>query len=316
MSGQEQLEELLVSLLSLLSSEQLVDFSVVLQDGTKVKAQASRQSWRGREKLEQQREQARQYVAELDQRASQAETRTKKEAAQERAARERLERMELALEELNRREPRADHGRVVRVSGSEPEAVTMKHPHGGWEPSYNLQLVTEGKNRFIAGVHVTADRNDLHQVVPAVKRLIQQPERVADNGYATKCESWRPGWNWWRLGPATAPRALVRYGIDPRCFREVCEQAGEKHCCPQGETLVRIGERRHHGTGDPQRRPTNLRPLRQAGRLSPHARGGRVERWESEAMQAYHREWHSRLCKFYKTRAERAEFPNLWIKGY
>ena len=59
--------------------------------------------------------------------------------------------MQAAKAELERRAAATTPARRadVRVSESEPEACKMKHAHGGFLPSYNLQLVTEGLNGFI-----------------------------------------------------------------------------------------------------------------------------------------------------------------------
>ena len=101
------------------------------------------------------------------------------------------------------------------------------------------------------------------------------------------------------------------------------EHAGvETLRCPQGETLVRIVERRHHGPAVIRyeaAQPTCAHCDKRDQCCPTHARRGRrVERVvESEAMQAYHRRMaQPAMQALYKTRAERAEFPNLWIKGY
>jgi len=53
--------------------------------------------------------------------------------------------MEAAMKELEAREEAAkpSEKEKVRVSQTEPEVKKMKHPDGGFGPSYNLQLVTE-----------------------------------------------------------------------------------------------------------------------------------------------------------------------------
>ena len=77
------------------------------------------------------------------------------------------------------------------MSESEPEACKMKHAHGGFLPSYNLQLVTEGLNGFIVGWTVTTSTNDLHALPAALAVALagtQTPVQtvIADRGYASR----------------------------------------------------------------------------------------------------------------------------------
>ena len=69
----------------------------------------------------------------------------RREAAQRRAARERLERLELAAKELQQMqaEKASTEEKVeTRVSLTEPEARVMKHGDNAIAPSYNAQLST------------------------------------------------------------------------------------------------------------------------------------------------------------------------------
>ena len=147
----ERLQELLTKVLALLAAEGQVNFAVLLQDGTKIRTQAGRQSFRRQATLQKHLEEAQACVVELDRRAAAADgmetdgqNRTKQEAALERAARERLARMKAAMEELERRQAAAKAGKQdeVRVSQSEAESRKMKQTNGGFDPSYNVQFVT------------------------------------------------------------------------------------------------------------------------------------------------------------------------------
>jgi hypothetical protein len=81
--------------------------------------------------IERELAEARRHIEELDQRAREDEAQDKRKvAAQKRAVRERVERLESALEEVQTREsePPASRREQLRVSITEPEARKMKHP--------------------------------------------------------------------------------------------------------------------------------------------------------------------------------------------
>src|SRR5437868_9309373 len=94
------LRELFVQVLGVLSSEGLVSLERVMHDGTRIKANAGADSFRREERLKQHLEAARKQVEEMgDPRLEQP---TRKQAAQERALRDRQQRLEQALEEVQK----------------------------------------------------------------------------------------------------------------------------------------------------------------------------------------------------------------------
>jgi transposase len=207
------------SIASLLERK-LVTLSVVAQDGMRVRAWAKAASLRRRERLEQYLAQARAQVAtlkaELEGDAS-ASTR-RKQAARERAAREREERLAHALETMKRievREPQRkdkahnagrddDPGPPAggapakaepepRVSTTDAEVRVMKMADGGFRPAYNAQLAVDAATQLIAGVEVVNSGSDMRQAVPMHQQIRQRyehtPEQwLADGGY-TKLEA-------------------------------------------------------------------------------------------------------------------------------
>jgi hypothetical protein len=104
------LEELFVRVLAVLEQEEFLDLSTVMQDGTKVRAVASKESFHRRKTLEEHRERAREALRQLEEQSPSepdAEQLTRAEAARKRAAHEKVERMQAALEELEQREKEA-----------------------------------------------------------------------------------------------------------------------------------------------------------------------------------------------------------------
>src|SRR6202140_5124507 len=121
---QRELDELFTQVLAALSKEGLITLEQGMQDGTKIKAQASSRSYLQEETIREHLERARRRVAERgDPRNEESSPRAKK--AQARAQREQQERLESALEELEKwraRKSGEKAKRETRVSTSDPQA--------------------------------------------------------------------------------------------------------------------------------------------------------------------------------------------------
>src|SRR6202045_3628994 len=190
---QEELDELFTQVLAALSKEGLITLEQVMQDGTKIKALASSRSYRQEETIREHLEQARQRVAAMgDPRNDESSPKAKQ--AQARARRQQQERLESALEELQKLQSRKageKTKRETRVSTSDPQARVMKQSDKGFALSYNAQISADAAHGLIVGVAVTAEANDCEQLLPAVDRLEQRlnkapKQMVADRGYTTR----------------------------------------------------------------------------------------------------------------------------------
>ena len=336
--GLEKLQSILTQVLALLASENLVDFQCLLQDGTKIRAAAGSGSYHRKKTIAEHLTEAQACVDELDRRAAEEPARegprTKKEAAQERAARERLARMQEAQKELEQRTKEAEEKKKteVRVSESETEARKVKHPHGGYYPSYNLQLVTEAKHGFLVGWTVTTSPNDQHQLPPALavaQACTQQPAKqlIADGGYAGRenvevlakdgIALVAP----WMDDEKRQAGPTARAGLKPAfAVGKFVVAADERSLtCPAGATLIEIKNGRHHGL--PVRR--YLADGRVCG-ACPHQadctpkHGARLVRRvvETAAMQDYLRRMAEPATPaLYRKRSQLAEYPNMKIKA-
>jgi len=102
---QEELDELFTQVLAALSKEGVITLEQVTQDGTKIKALASRRSYHQEETIREHLEQARQRVEAMgDPRNDEGSPKAKQ--AQARARRQQQERLESALEELQKLQAR------------------------------------------------------------------------------------------------------------------------------------------------------------------------------------------------------------------
>ena len=190
---QKELDELFTQVLAALSQEGLITLEQVMQDGTKIKAQASVRSYQQEQTIREHLERARRRVAEMgDPRNEESNPRIKQ--ARERGRREQQERLENALQELEKLQNRKQGEKAkskVRVSSSDPQARVMHQSDGGLALSYNAQISADAAHGLIVGVAVTQEANDTGQLLPALERIEERLQRkpeqmVADAGYTTR----------------------------------------------------------------------------------------------------------------------------------
>lgn len=209
----DYLDGLLTRNVAGLLASRVVTMTRVAQDGMRVRAHAGAASFRRRARLAQCLAEARAQVAALKRELEDDPDagNRRQQAARERAAREREQRIEAALAQLPRLEQSKQAQRkpvdTARVSTTDPEARVMKMADGGFRPAYNAQLVTDTERQVIVGVAVSDCGSDLGQLAPMVEQLEdrygQRPEEVLVDGGFTKHEDIE------RLAPHTTVYAPV-----------------------------------------------------------------------------------------------------------
>lgn len=177
-----------------LLSQGLVEMRRVAQDGMKVRASAGASSFRTRKRLKELKKIAREQVESL---AKEIEDdpgagSQREQSARKRAAQDRKERVERALNEMKEVESRkrSNNGKKkteARTSTTDPEARVMKMADGGFRPAYNVHLTTETKDKVIVGVEVNNAGTDVQMMVPLAEQVEQRhrvrPEEwLADGG--------------------------------------------------------------------------------------------------------------------------------------
>lgn len=192
----EALSELFTQVLGVLNHQGLVDLKRTAQDGMRVRASAGAASFRREKSLNECLEEAKRQVEEVAQQAQEkgAASAPRRAAAQERAVRERKERVEKALAELPKaREAKTTEQKKAqaRVSTTDPEARVMKMADGGYRPAYNVELSTDTQTRVIVGVGVTNKGSDQGEMSPMLQdiqeRTGEKPrEHLVDGGFANK----------------------------------------------------------------------------------------------------------------------------------
>ena len=193
----DYLNQVFTDSLAALMQEGLLDLRRTAQDGMRVQASAGKSSFRRRQTLENCLAHAQERVAQLNQdfENGSATGTLQEKAARERAAQERVQRVQDALTQVQdlaqQREARAKgSGNKARASTTDPDARNMKMPDGGFRPGYNVQFATATVSGLIAGVDVTNQGTDAGLMDPMLEQVEQRTGRVpeehlTDGGFAT-----------------------------------------------------------------------------------------------------------------------------------
>jgi len=204
------------SIASLLD-RRLVTLNAVAQDGLRVRAHAKAGSFRRREKLAELHAQAQAQVQALKRELTEdaGASARRKQAAVERAAREREQRLAAALatmDKLQRKpppeaktpKPSKRRGREgdddlaspdatvakpepeaqPRVSTTDAEARIMKMADGGFRPAFNAQLAVDADTQLIAAVAISNSGSDMGQMSPMHQDIQQRYDLTPDHWLA------------------------------------------------------------------------------------------------------------------------------------
>jgi transposase len=197
----EWLGQQVVANIAAMRAEGVVSLDTLGQDGMRVRANAGNDSFKKAEKLAQVLEEAKQQWDELQQEFEHnTELSPAERAAQERAARERIERVKQAQKEVKqvaeqREKRRKGDGETARASTTDPEARRMKMGDGGTRPAYNVQFTTDLNSLVIVGVDVVNAGSDAGQMEPMIQQieadqesLPEDAEYYVDGGFASNAD--------------------------------------------------------------------------------------------------------------------------------
>jgi hypothetical protein len=188
------LDALLTQSIAALLHRGIVTMARVAHDGTRVRGSAGAGSFRRGETLHECLRQARKQV-ERTHKQTDAPVQTRVEAAQRRAAVDRLARVEEALAQLPQVEAlkrkQGAKASEPRVSTTDPDVRVMKMADGGYRPAYNVQFATDVDGRAVVGVAVTTEGHDRAALLPMLAQLEQRtgqrPEaHLVDGGFVNK----------------------------------------------------------------------------------------------------------------------------------
>ena len=196
----ELLDRLLSENVASLSVAEVIDLDEVAQDGVRVRASAGTKSFRRRKKLHKELRKAQRLIRQLKDEATddpQASSR-RIAAANERALREREQRVAAALKKLAEieaeRERRSktnkkevEKQKEPRASTTDPDARVMKMADGGFRPAYNCQVASVAEGQIAIAVDVTNVGSDRGLMRPMQERLADSYGRakryLVDGGF-------------------------------------------------------------------------------------------------------------------------------------
>jgi transposase len=223
------LDRLLIEHLAALSNAGLIDLEKLTQDGMKVRANAGAGSFRRQATLDRQMAQAEAVVEDLkrevdaDPEASSRRIR----AAQERAVRERSERVQAAqaaLAEIKRKRKQLDEKggngkkpKEPRASTTDPQARVMKMADAGFRPAYNVQVASVAGEPIVVAVDIDNNGSDRGLMRPMLERtralLNRFPRRyLVDGGF---CNADDIEWAHDKDIQVFCPPTKSRSGVDP-----------------------------------------------------------------------------------------------------
>lgn len=321
----EELDELFAQVLGAASAEGFINLEQVTLDGTKIKAWASGKSFRREATLQAHLEKAREVVKELE-KAGEEES---KREAEEPRARAKVERLQLALEEMKklREQKKTEEEKgEARVSMSDPEARVMKQNDGGFAPSYNVQITTDTAQGLIVDVEATQEGNDFQQLIPAVERMEESfgkaPGQVlVDSGYISRDNVEKVAQHQVDLLGSLADNAAKK-GDGQRYANSVFVYDAEHdhYTCPAGKILDYQGQQKKDGMQQFKYKAKNQDchscPLRVHCCPENRKHGRSVTRsQENPAMTTFRDKMKTEAAQAeYRKRGAIAEFRNLWIK--
>jgi transposase len=204
--------QLLKQSVEVLRQQGLIDLDRIAQDGMRVRASAGAASFHRRETLERHLQEAQAEVQRLQQKlvATAADPTAppevvteqtfasdppspQQEAASMRHAKERLERIEQALERMPEMEAKIkpDADKEARVSTTDPQATVMKMADGGYRPAYNIEYGTACQGQVIVGVNVVTQGSDQGQLPPMLGQIETRfgecpKEALVDGGFVNQ----------------------------------------------------------------------------------------------------------------------------------
>jgi len=302
----------------------------VAHDGTKIRAAASRQSFKREERLAECRQLAEEHLAALQQQPE-GELQAARRKAQERAARERRERVRRAQAELQRQqaEKAPAEQAEVKASVTDAEARIMRQGDGGFAPSYNAQISTDSAHGVVVAYAVSQAKEDSQELQPALARIAQNagqpPEQVlVDGGYTTRQNivdtPEQPTELIGSLGEDRT-RNQERHGVKPEFFSErfLYDPGRDGFTCPAQKFLPYQKSKKLVGATEKQyqAKASDCRDCPFRAQCCPQAKRGRtVTRTEEHARVAAFRRKMQRpeYQAIYRQRAAVAEFSNACLK--
>ena len=193
----DRLHRLFVDHVAALRSQGLITLRRVTLDGTKRPGSAGNASHHREPTLRRHLAEAEEHVRRWEQARAADGLTARQEAARRRGARERLQRVRRALDQvhaLQRARARCKRPTArpeeARANEADPDATRMKQGDGGFRIGYNVQTVTDEAFGLVVTTDVITQGNDQGQLSAQLSRVHQEQgarpaEVLLDAGYAS-----------------------------------------------------------------------------------------------------------------------------------
>jgi transposase len=336
------LDELFTQVLGVLDAEGLISLERVTHDGTKIAANAAQRSFCAEDRIRDALGRAREQVEALRADALVEPTpNLRSQKAVERARRERVGRLELALTEFERIKGAKRPGykkaskQQTGTSITDPQARIMKQGAGQhYGLSYNVQLSTDAYASIVVSAAVSQTAPDYEHLVPAVEQVAQRlgarPKQViVDAGYSSRqnivelhAQSVDMIGNWVESDGRVKHR-FARVGVTAPFLPAMFEyhEASDMYRCPEGKQLRR--DQDIHRPGRVMRRyRARVSDCRQCP-CRPQCCAGNTRRYgralvvthEDPIVTAYRAQMTTpEAYRLRRLRGQVAEFTNAWLK--
>jgi len=331
----EALRELFEQVLAMLTMKGLITLERVAVDGTKIRADAGKKSFGKRAKIEAHLAMAREHLDELERAERDEHTSQRQQSARRRAALEREQRLEEALEEIERLRAakKGDKKKEQQASSSDPSAAFMWMHDGGVAPAYNVQVTADGARGLIADIEVVNDPQDGQQIAPAMDRLKDRngfypQQTLADGAYtnlASVMDMHERAIDYYSTWTGRTEGATGRAKQQHEDYRRDCFEFDAKTnelICPEGKRLPYRYSTERKGCELHLYRasPDDCGPSPARALCCPKLNlnnGGRSVSFtiHDPAIEAFDEKMaRPEALAIYKKPAPLAEFPNAWIK--
>lgn len=223
------LERLLAQGVASMVEAGLVSLDTLAQDGLRVRASAGASSFRQRPRLDDLLAKAQARVEQLRAEIGNdpAAGNRRQQAAKERGARERAERIAAAQERMKELEAERERREKTnkkevakqkepRASTTDAQARVLKMADGGFRPGYNMQIISAPEPQVIVAVDIDTSGSDRGLAQPGIEAVHAegyQPSNYLVDGGFTKNEAIE--WAHARNIKLWCPAGQTKHGTDP-----------------------------------------------------------------------------------------------------
>jgi transposase len=243
------LDGLLTDTVAVLLHNNLVALSRAAQDGMKVRASAGADTFRRQPTLQDCLAQAQEQVEALSRQADEGDAAVsqRQHAARCRAAREKAQRVQKALDQIpalraSREAFKKGTGDRARASTTDPEARVMKMADGGYRPAYNVQFATDVRSGVVVDATVATRGTDNGLMGQCVDRIAGRygrapEEMLVDAGFGSLKD----------IGHVKKAHGTTTYA-PLKNEKKIRERGGDPYAPREGDTAAVVEWRRRMGT--------------------------------------------------------------------